>query len=81
MNPDDDLVDPDGNDQGAKLNMNDFSQVHKNFATKWRVNDKDDSRVGKRLFDKGSRKTDIYNDDSFEPEYRSEPLFLQWSNR
>ncbi|XP_058804487.1 protein mesh isoform X2 [Phymastichus coffea] len=69
----DDLTSPD-NLITSSSNLNNFETVHKDFAIKWMLEDKEDPTKGGALFHRESGRTaSYYNNKTFEPEWRKMP--------
>ncbi|XP_076619313.1 sushi domain containing 2 mesh isoform X1 [Colletes latitarsis] len=77
----DDLLTPDGQ-QVASSNLNHFESVHKNFASKWMLEDNEDDLKGGALFTREfGRTASYYSNKTFEPEYRKTAQEILPSNR
>lgn len=77
----DDLMNPDGTFASIS-NLNNFEAVHKDFAIKWLLEDKEDKLKGAALFTReGGRSGSYYTNRTFEPEWRKTPEDILPANR
>ncbi|XP_033329084.2 sushi domain containing 2 mesh isoform X1 [Megalopta genalis] len=77
----DDLMGPDGQISAAS-NLNHFEALHKDFATKWMLEDKENNLIGGALFTREfGRTASFYANRTFEPEWRKTPEEIVPSNR
>lgn len=77
----DDLTTPDGLISSIS-NLNNFEAVHKDFAIKWLLEDREDPSKGAALFHRESGRTaSYYNNRTFEPEWRKTPEEFLPTNR
>lgn len=73
FDPQDDLVLPDGS-SGPVADANNIELIHKDFAMKWVLDDKENPDVGKSLFfHENSRSSNYYYDPDFIPEWKTTP--------
>ncbi|XP_054014766.1 protein mesh isoform X1 [Hylaeus anthracinus] len=77
----DDLLTPDGQPV-TTTNLNHFEAVHRDFAIKWMLEDKEDDLKGGALFTREfGRTASYYANRTFEPEYRKFAQEIIPSNR
>ncbi|XP_076298294.1 sushi domain containing 2 mesh isoform X2 [Lasioglossum baleicum] len=77
----DDLMGPDGTVVGSG-NLNHFEALHKDFAVKWMLEDKESDLIGGTLFTREfGRTASYYANKTFEPEWRKQPEDFVPSNR
>uniref|UniRef100_A0A1B0FP21 Sushi domain-containing protein n=1 Tax=Glossina morsitans morsitans TaxID=37546 RepID=A0A1B0FP21_GLOMM len=80
FNPLDDFVLPNG--LMLTLNVNNFEQLHKDWAMKWMLADRDLSGLGSALFTREFGKSaSYYSNQSFVPNYEAEPENFLPANR
>ncbi|XP_071512852.1 protein mesh [Panulirus ornatus] len=73
FDPQDDFVLPDGM-EGPMVEPGNLELIHKEFAMKWVLDDKESTDVGKSLFfHENSRSSNYYYDATFEPEWKIRP--------
>ncbi|XP_076646307.1 sushi domain containing 2 mesh isoform X1 [Halictus rubicundus] len=77
----DDLMTPEGQIVGSS-NLNHFEALHKDFAVKWMLEDKENDLVGGTLFTREfGRTASYYANKTFEPEWRKQPEDILPTNR
>ncbi|XP_034249969.1 protein mesh isoform X2 [Thrips palmi] len=78
----DDFVLPDNTLAPVTNNLNSFERVHRDFALKWMLEDKDDPNKGAALFlRENGRLSSYYANRSFVPEFRATPEEIIPANR
>ncbi|CAH0391044.1 unnamed protein product [Bemisia tabaci] len=76
----DDFVLPDGST--VNPNLNNFERVHRDFAIKWLLEDREDKNKGAALFHREyGRTASYYASEYFVPEWRSTPFDIIPANR
>ncbi|KAK2579800.1 hypothetical protein KPH14_008682 [Odynerus spinipes] len=77
----DDFTNPDGQ-LAAVSNLNNFEEVHKNFAMNWLLEDKEVENKGAALFTREfGRTATFYANRKFQPEFRRTPEEILPANR
>ncbi|KAE8741013.1 hypothetical protein FOCC_FOCC013459, partial [Frankliniella occidentalis] len=78
----DDFTLPDGTLAPVTNNLNNFERVHKDFAMKWMLEDKDDKNKGAALFLREyGRLSSFYANKTFVPQFKATPEDIIPANR
>ncbi|KAK3909063.1 Protein mesh [Frankliniella fusca] len=78
----DDFTLPDGTQAPVTNNLNNFERVHKDFAMKWMLEDKEDKNKGAALFFREyGRLSSFYANKSFVPMFKATPEEIIPANR